>query len=35
MDLNRFSYYRANPFVNNDFIPVAAMVNRRVKEFVS
>lgn len=31
MDLNRFSYYRANPYANNDFIPVASMANRKKK----
>jgi hypothetical protein len=31
MDLNKFSFYRANPFANNNFIPAASMNNRKRK----
>ncbi len=31
MDYNRYSYYRANPFASNDFIPTASMNNRKKK----
>lgn len=31
MDYNRFSYYRANPYAKNDYIPMASMTNRKRK----
>ncbi len=35
MDFNKLSYYRANPFANNDFMPESSMLNRSKKQFVS
>lgn len=35
MNYNQYSYYRANPFAHNDFIPEASMTNRKPKEFPS
>ncbi len=31
MDLNEFSYYRANPYAKNDYIPLNSMANRKKK----
>ena len=31
MDLNRFSYYRANPYASNDYMSLESMTNRKKK----
>ena len=35
MDYNKFTYYRANPFANQGFIPTVALNNRTKASFPS
>lgn len=35
MDYNQFTYYRANPYANQGYMPPAAHLNRHKPQFIT